>query len=62
MTKQEMMNKMVKDFGMENEHVINFFRWCENNPNAKSIDVMDAYNENVSHAVREILDNSVRVW
>ena len=61
MTKQEMMDKMVKDFGMENAHVIDFFSWCENNPNARSLDVMDAYNEYTYRAVREILDNSVRI-
>lgn len=62
MTKQEMMDKMVQDFGMENEHVIKFFQWCENNPNAEYIDLMDAYNTNTENAVREILNNSERIW
>jgi len=62
MTKQEMMDKMVRDFGMENEHVINFFQWCEDNPNVEYIDLMDAYNLNTAKAVREILDNSERIW
>lgn len=62
MTKQEMMDKMVRGFGMENEHVINFFQWCEDNPNAEYIDLMDAYNLNTAKAVREILDNSERIW
>lgn len=62
MTKQEMMDKMVRDFGMENEHVINFFQWCEDNPNAKDFDLIDAYNLHTAKAVHEILNNSERIW
>ena len=62
MTKQEMMNEMVKSFGLENEHVINFFHWCENNSNASDIDLMEIYNTHVSNAVHEILNNSERIW
>lgn len=59
MTKQEMMNKMVRDFGMENEHVIEFFQWCEINPDA---DCTDAYNTATHHAVMDILNGSERIW
>ena len=62
MTKQEMMDTMVRSFGMENEHVINFFQWCEDNPNADYADLMDTYSTNTANAVREILDNSERIW
>ncbi len=62
MTKQEMMNTMVRDFGMENEHVIEFFQWCEDNPNAKSIDITDAYNTATHYAVMDILNGSERIW
>ena len=57
-----MMDKMVRDFGMENEHVIEFFQWCEINPDAKLIDVTDAYNTATHHAVMDILNNSERIW
>ena len=62
MTKQEMMNTMVKSFGMENEHVINFFRWCEANPEADYSRLVEAYNTHNTKAVRDILNGSVRIW
>lgn len=61
MTKNEMMNEMAKSFGLENEHVINFFRWCENNPNASYIDVIEEYNNNTCKAVKEILENAIPI-
>lgn len=59
MTKQNMIDKMVRDFGMENKHVIEFFQWCEDNPDT---DCTDAYNTATHRAVMDILNGSERIW
>lgn len=52
---------LIKNWGMEHPAVIAFLAWCERNPNADEMTVMERYNTYQFHAVQDILGNSVRI-